>query len=142
MEIDQVDDLSEVGAQSGECLVDGGIERSVDMPRLRGVVVAEEVGVLRRVGIGEEARSLLSPQVDVGVAQDRQQPGPRIAAVEGVDRAKRAQEGFLDEILGIGRRGAQRASNAEEQIDFGQHEPFEGRCSLPRGSGPRGSGRY
>lgn len=82
--------------------------------------------------VSEKCRALAAVAVDVGVAHDREEPRPRRAAIEGVQRTKRSQEGVLDQVLGVVRVGRDRARDTEEHLEVRGDDGIEARCSCWR----------
>ena len=67
---------------------------------------------------------LLQPGV-AGVADNLQQPGPRVASVKTVEKSVGAQHGLLDYILRIGTVSQQPPSKIGGAVQMGQHKLLE-----------------
>jgi hypothetical protein len=63
------------------------------------------------------------------VAQDRQQPGSRVAAVEAIDGAVGTQQSVLDEVLGVGGVAGQQAADTQQDLDLGKDVALERRLT-------------
>ena len=125
VDVDQFDDPSERFVERIERSHDLDVELLVDgsvgaIPRSGG---GEAVGA--PLGVTEELRASAAVAVDVRVAKDRQQPGPRVPAVEAVDPAVGAHQRVLHEILCFGLVARQRVGDTQQHLDLGQHVPLE-----------------
>ena len=98
-------------AATSSALGEGGLRRSASPARSVGVV--------------EQTGSLSTVMVDVGVAHDRQQPRPRVGAIEVVESFERAYQGVLHEVLGVMRIPAQRAGDAQRDGEVRADERVE-----------------
>ena len=74
-----------------------------------------------------------SRPVDVSVAHDRQQPRPRVAAIEAVDAPIGTQQRVLHQVVTIGMMAGDRPRHPREHRQLRDDEPLEDlRCTLAR----------
>jgi hypothetical protein len=90
-----------VRRQRGERIPHQRIEPVVERPFGGGVLPSVRPPRWQPLShfVVEEIWLALPESVDVGVTEDRQQPGPRVAAVETVEATVGAEQRVLDEIL-------------------------------------------
>jgi hypothetical protein len=101
VEVDEFGDFSKADRQAPECLVDRRLEgfRQGDGldPVLRRIRYSLEDGLRFHM-----LRPVSSQLIQAGVPHDREQPGPRMAAVEALNGLKCSQESLLDEVFRVG----------------------------------------
>ncbi len=103
VDVDEVDDLAELERER----VEGGVEVLVENADhegglgLRCLVLGRVCPPGDLIRVVQEVGAPAAHPVDLGVPQDRQQPRPRVATIEAIDRPIGAHERVLDQVLGL-----------------------------------------
>jgi hypothetical protein len=108
--------LGQRGHRGGEVRGQGGSEHDL----LGAGGARSGPGVEESGGVGDDVARATAAIV-AGVAQDGQQPGARVAAVEGVQPAVGAQQGLLEQVLGVAGLRGQGGCHAPKDVVVGQH---------------------
>ena len=100
-DVDEFHHRAEWLIEACQCCFDLGIEADID--HRVGLFVAGQLSdpVGTAVGVAQQLGTSAPISIDVGVAQNRQQPRTRVTTVEAVDGAVCAQQGVLHQVLGV-----------------------------------------
>lgn len=128
LEIDEFDHRMEPAREIIECCLHGGVEHRIDDLALGviGFVGGGREPLEIHVRVTHELRTSPPDPVALGVAHDGEQPCPGEPTVEAVDRPVGANEGFLDQVLGVDGVPGDRRGDAQEHRDLGEHVGGEG----------------
>lgn len=128
VDVDEDDDAAEPLGERLQRVEHDGIERLAHDDRFRRVPAVVVLGEAfeGEILIIEQFGTTTAGPVYLRVAHDREEPRSGVAAVEGVDRAERPQQGVLDEVLGVGRSRHECPGDPQQKVDLGDDVASEG----------------
>lgn len=116
-----------------ERLLDGGVEHAAQRDPFGGVVGRGEGQVVQfNARVAQQVRTSVPSVVGRGVAQDGQQPRPRVCPVELVQGPVGADQGVLDQVFGVAELPGQGAGGTQQGGDVRDDVAPE-RSSRPSG---------
>ena len=125
VDIDELDHTAEVRREFGECVGDRRVELVVLGAAFDLVGLGGRPALLGDVRVGQQLGPTTTVAVALGVAHDRQQPCPRVPAIEGVDGLVGPQQTLLYEVLGVRPVACERQRHTPHHVDLGQDEAVE-----------------
>lgn len=133
LEIHQVQHLPKRRRKPPDSPLESRVQELAHHDRLGTVVrlqpLDDQGGRVRHHGWSRPA----SRPVDVSVAHDRQQPRPRVAAIEAVDAPIGTQQRVLHQVVTIGMMAGDRPRHPREHRQLRDYESLEDlRCTLAR----------
>ena len=139
LDVDEQQHRTKSGVQGGERRLDPVVHDRVDdgVFGAAGDRDAEGGAVPGVDAVTEQLGALPAQRVQVGVPQDGQQPGPGVGAVETADVAVGADQGVLDQVLGVGPGTGQGVRDSQQDLDLRLDVDAERVVSTGRRAAPR-----